>query len=349
MLNMAKTGVNTATQCAAIIEDAKNGIFKPVYLLMGDEPFYPEMVCDAIVENCIDEFSKDFNQTICYGSEVKADSVISAARRYPMMADRQLVVVKEAQLMKDIEQLQYYVASPLDTTVLVVLLHGGSVDKRKAFYKGVQKCGGVIVDSAPVRDYELTSWILDFYRQKGLEIDPRAAQLLGEATGTDLSTIKVETDKLLRNLPEGTVKVTQEDVEKNVGVSRQYSVFELTRALSSHNAAQSVKVAMNIGSGARFAMPMAVSTLFTHFYRILKYGALSMKGPVSQDEKSRVLGVNPYFFREYDEALRWYPVPKAQMIVSMLLEYDFKGKGGDGGDMPQGELLVELIVKILNI
>lgn len=348
---MAKSAVNVGTLSRQLVEDARKGIFKPVYLLMGEEPFYLDMICDAIIENCVDESFKDFNEYIFYGSEVNADTVISAARQFPMMSERTLVVVKEAQLMKDIEQLQFYCQQPLDSTVFVVLMHKGSADKRKAFYKSVQKCGGVVVDSPAVRDYEITDWIIRYFEGRGLNISPEAASLMGESTGTELNTIAVETDKLVKNLPEGTVDVTVEDIEKNVGISRQYSVFELNRELAYHNAAKAVRVATYIGSTVKFAMPMATSVLFTQFNRILRYSALLQKNPrPSPEEKSKALaGVNPYFYRDYDTAVRYYPLPKAMKVISLLNEYDYKGKGGDGGDIDQGTLLVELVTKILNI
>jgi DNA polymerase-3 subunit delta len=265
-----------------------------------------------------------------------------------MMAERQLVVVKEAQLMKDLEQLSLYCANPLDSTVFVVLMHRASADKRKAFYKSAQKAG-VVVDSPAVRDYEIVNWIVQYYKGRGLSIDPPAAQLLAESAGTDLGTIVVETDKLLKNLPEGTTQVRVEDIEKNVGVSRQFSIFELTKALSARDAQRAVKVATYIGNSARFAMPAAVSALFTHFYRILKYEALLSKGGhPSQEEKAAVLGVSPYFFREYDMAVRNYPLPQCMRVISLLSEYDFKGKGGNvSQETEAGELLVELTASIL--
>lgn len=347
---MAKSSVNVDSLCRDIIRDAKAGIFKPVYLLMGEEAFYPDMVCQAIIDNCLDESERDFNQTVCYGSDVDADSVISAARRYPMMADRQLVVVKEAQLMKDIEQFALYCANPLDSTVFVVLMHGASADKRKAFYKSVQKVG-VVVDSPLIRDYEITNWIISYYRGRGLEIDPAAAQLLGEYAGVNLGTIAVETDKLMKALPEGTTSVKVEDIEKNVGISRQFSIFELTKELSFRNGPKAVKIATHLGESSKFAMPMAVSALFTHFYRILKYEALLMKDRnPAPDAKAKVLGVNPFFFKEYDMAIRNYPPQKSTAVISLLNEYDFKGKGGDvSSDTEAGTLLVELVTKILNI
>ncbi len=347
---MAKSGVNIESQTRELIRDIRNKEFKPVYLLMGEEPYYPDLVCQAIIDNCLEEWEQDFNQTICYGSDVDAESVITAARRFPMMAERQLVVVKEAQLMKDIEQLSLYCANPLDSTVLVVLLHRGTVDKRKAFYKAAQKVG-VVVDSPAVRDYEIVNWISRYYEGRGLQIEPPAAQLLAESAGTDLGTLVVETDKLLKNLPEGTTRIRVEDIEKNVGVSRQFSIFELTKALSSRNARQAVRVASYIGQSARFALPAAVSALFTHFYRILKYEALLAKGGrPSQEEKAQVLGVSPYFFREYDEAVRNYPLPRCMAVISLLKEFDFKGKGGDvSQETEAGALLLELTTAILNV
>ena len=347
---MAKGGVNIEAQTRDLIRDIRQKIFKPVYLLMGDEPYYPDLVCQAILDNCLEEWEQDFNQTVCYGSDVNAEAVITAARRFPMMAERQLVVVKEAQLMKDIEQLSLYCANPLDSTVLVVLMHRASVDKRKAFYKSVQKIG-VIVDSPAVREYEIVNWISSYYNSRGLTIDPPAAQLLAESAGTDLGTLVVEPDKLLKNLPEGTTQVRVDDIEKNVGVSRQFSIFELTKALSYHQAPQAVRIATYIGEAARFAMPAAVSALFTHFYRILKYEALlAQGGRPSPEEKARVLGVAPYFFREYDEAVRHYPLPKCMAVISLLSEYDFKGKGGNvSQETSDGSLLVELTTSILNI
>ncbi len=347
---MAKSSVNIDALSRQLISDARSGVFKPVYLLMGDEPFYPDMICDAIIENCVDEGFKDFNEYIFYGSDADAEKVISAARQFPMMSERTLVVLKEAQLMKDLENLSLYCAAPLDSTVLVVLLHKASVDKRKQFYKSVQKCG-VVVESPMIRDYEIANWIISYFAGRGLQIAPQAAALMGESAGTELGTIAVETDKMLKNLPEGTVSISVEDVEKNIGVSRQFSIFELTKELSYRNAPKAVRIATYVGSAAKFAMPMATSSLFTHFYRILRYGALLQNDPrPAPDAKARALaGVNPYFYREYDDAVRNFPVRKCMAVISLLKEYDFKGKGGDVGDVSQGDLLVELVTKILNI
>lgn len=346
---MAKAKENVDALARQLVDEARKGSFRSVYLLMGDEPYYPDLVCQAIIDNCIEDWQKDFNETVCYGSDVDADMVISAARRYPMMADRQLVVVKEAQQMKDLEQLQYYCAQPLDSTVFVVVMHRASADKRKAFYKSVQKVG-VVLDSPVLKDYEVANWIINYFVERGVRIDPQAAALMAESAGTDIGTITAETDKLLKNLPEGTKQVSVEDVEKNVGVNRQFSIFELTKALSYRDAARAVKVASYVGAAAKFALPAATSALFMHFNRILRYGALLERRPKPSDEEraSALAGVAPFYYREYDAAVRNYPLQRCMKVISLLCEYDFKGKGGEVGDTPAGELLVELVTKILN-
>lgn len=349
---MAKGGINIAQQTELLVSEIKAGVFKQVYLLMGEEPYYPDIVCNAILENAVEEYARDFDQFVYYGSDTDADTVITSARGYSMYGGRVLVVLKEAQLMKDseLEKLALYCATPLDSTVLVVYMHGASADKRKSFYKNVLKAG-VVVDSPTVREYEITAWIQDYYAGRGLKIDPGAAALLGEYAGTSLCTIAVETDKLLKNLKEGATKVSVDDIERNVGISREYSIFELTKELSMRNSPKALKIATRLGDAAKFAMPMAVSALYTHFYRILKYEALLMSGTaVSQEQKAVALGVNPYFFREYDTAVRNYPLRKTMAVISLLNDYDYKGKGGEvGPDTAPGEIFKELIAKILNI
>ena len=342
-----KSYIETDRQVRNLIEEVKSGVFKPVYLLMGEEPYYPELLCQAIIDNCLQDWEKDFNETICYGADVDADAVATAALRFPMMAERQLVVVKEAQVMKTLEDLALYCQKPLDSTVLVILLHGASVDKRKALYKSVLK-QGVIVESLPLKDYETQQWIVSYYDERGLKIDPEAAQLLVESAGTDIGKIAIETDKLLKNLPEGVKVITAEDIEKNVGISRMYSVFELTKALSFRDAARAVKVARGVGEAPKFFFPMAVSALYMHFNRILRYNALIQAGQGNDAAlKTKILG--PFFHKEYDAAVRKYSLKQTMRVISLLNDYDFKGKGGEVGEASPADLLVELTTKILNI
>lgn len=348
---MAKGSVNTASLSRELIQKASAGEFYPIYLLMGDEPFYLDQVCDAVIEHSLDEFARDFNETICYGADVNADTVITAARRFPMMAERQLVVVKEAQAMgEELEKLSAYCENPLDSTILVLLLRGASADKRRALYKNCVK-NGVVLESNVLRDYEMPSWISQYYSSRGLDIDPYAAALLAESAGTNMSKIVLETDKLLKSLPEGTTKVTAADIERNVGISREFSVFELTKELSSRNGAKALLIARRVGEAPRFAMPMAVSAIFTFFVRVLKYGALKEKSrfPDKADVAAALQGVNPYFWKEYDVAVANYPVKKAMDAISLLCDYDFKGKGGEVGEATPADLLVELVSKLLNL
>ena len=345
----AKGYAALAQQCRDIIEDARKGVFKNVYLLMGDEPFYPDLVCKAIMENALNDWERDFNETVCYGADVDADKVITAARRFPMMAERQIVVVKEAQAMKTLEDLALYCNSPLPETVLVICLHRATVDKRRSLYKSVQKCG-VVVESPLLRDFEIPGWISEYYRSLSLQIEPEAAALLAEAAGTDLGRIAAETEKLLKNLPEGTSVVTASDIERNVGISREFSVFELTRQLSFKDGAKALRTAYFIGNAPRYMLVMSLGALFTHFQRILRYEALLAKdGNPAQQDKIAVLGVSPFFIREYDAAVRNYPLAKCMAVISLLAEYDYKSKGGEGGEASQGELLTELVSKIINI
>lgn len=345
---MAVKFTELESQCRQIINDVKNGNFVPVYLLMGTEPYYPDLVCDEIIKYALTDSERDFNQTVFYGLDTDAGTVASECRSYPMMAERRLVVLKEAQSMKTLEDLATYASDPMESTVLVILIHGASADKRRALYKNVQKKGVVLVSDA-LRDYEMPQWITSFYKSRGLDIEPAAAALLAEYAGTDMSRIMLETEKMQKNLPEGTVRVNAADIEKNVGISRQFSIFELTKALSYMKAEKALKIAAYIGNGPKFMLLLATAPLYTHFYRILKYEAALLKNPaMSKSDRAKLLGVNPYFMEEYDVAARNYPIRRCMKVISLLEEYDFKGKGGGSGEASQGDLLMELVSKILN-
>lgn len=345
---MAVKFTELESQCRQIINDVKNGSFAPVYLLMGTEPYYPDLVCDEIMKFALTDSERDFNQTVFYGLDTDAGTVASECRSYPMMAERRLVVVKEAQSMKTLEDLATYASDPMESTVLVILMHGASADKRRALYKNVQKKGVVLVSDA-LRDYEMPQWITSFYKSRGLDIEPAAAALLAEYAGTDMSRIMLETEKMQKNLPEGTVRVNAADIEKNVGISRQFSIFELTKALSYMKAEKALKIAAYIGNGPKFMLLLATAPLYTHFYRILKYEAALLKNPaMSKADRAKLLGVNPYFMEEYDVAARNYPIRRCMKVISLLEEYDFKGKGGGSGEASQGDLLMELVSKILS-
>ena len=329
-----------------ILGEIKNRIYHPVYFLMGEEPYYVDLVAEAIIKNALTDEERDFNQLVCYGADVTGEDIISNARRYPMFAQRSLVVVKEAQAVKGLDALSIYTDAPLDSTVLVLVYRGGC-DKRKALYKSVLK-NGKVLESVAVKDYAVPSWIENYYASRGLEIDGDAAALLAESAGTDLGKIVVETDKMLRNLPVGTTRISVRDIENNVGISREFSIFELTRQLSYRQAPQALRTAGYISSSAQFALPMATAMLYMHFNRILRYNALLLgnRNP-SQDEKLRSMGISPFALREYESAVKNYPLKKCMSIIALIRDYDFKGKGGDAGEATPGELMMELVTKIL--
>ena len=344
---MAKASVSTAETAEIIKGEVSKGVFAPVYLLMGEEPFYVDMVAHHIEENALEESQRDFNQLIAYGADVSVEDIVSNARRYPMFAERQLVVIREAQMVDRLEGLSVYTENPVDTTVLV-LVYRGKVDKRSALYKSVQK-NGCVLESNPVRDYEMPAWIQKYFSSRGLAIDYDAAALLAEYVGTDLCKVATETDKMMKNLPSGASQVHIQDIEANVGVSREFSVFELTRQLSYRQADRALRTAAYIGGAARFAMPKATAALFLHFNRILSYEALLMSNPHPDvAEKTKILG-NPYFFKEYETAVRNYPYQKCRLAIKLIRDYDFKGKGGNTGEASPGELLVELVTKLLSL
>lgn len=340
--------------CRKICDDAKKGIFAPVYLLMGEEAYYPDMACEAIIKYALQDDEREFNQDIYYGPDITAvEDLTATACTYPVFAARRLVVLKEAQNMAQaeskLEQLARYCENPIDSTVLVILMRGKGADKRRSFYKAVSK-KGTVLDSPAIRDYQIASWISDYYAGRGLRISPDAAALLGEYAGTDLLRIAAETDKLLKNLKEGSKEVSVADIERNVGISRQFSIFELTKSLSAKNAPQSLRIARHLGEEAKFALPAATAPLFNHFYRILRYGLLFEGGarPTPEDKAKALAGVNPYFYKEYDIARVNYPMRRCLAVLGTIEEYDYKGKGGDGEATSQSELLTELVTKILN-
>ena len=345
---MAKTSPKTGELCSQLISRMRQGQFARCYLLMGEESYYPTLVCNEIISRCIAEEDRDFNQSILYGSETTVDSIISEAMRFPMMSPRQLVVVRDAQAVQNLDKLSSYCASPLDSTVLVLLFRSSKLDKRTALYKAIS-ANGAVVESNPLRDYEIPSWISEHFSSRGLDIDPAAAQLLGEFCGTDLSTLSEQAEKLAKGLDDGKKSISISDIEQNIGISREYSVFELNRLLNSKDRVKALRTASIMGSGARFSLPAATAMLYSNFNKVLRYAIVLEKNPrPSPEQKAKALqGVNPYFWKDYDVAVRNYPKVKCMQAISLLCEYDYLGKGGS--PVTQNELFTELISKILNL
>ena len=351
---MAKQSVDTTAKFRALREEILAGELKPFYLLFGKEHYYIDELCRLIMEKALPPEERDFGQIVYFGSDVKAAQVVATARQFPMMVSRQLVVVKEAQLMDGLEDIGIYLDAMMPTTILVICFKtnndptrkGKSVDKRTSFYK--KACSaGVVFESEQLPDYKMARWIEEYFPTRGLKISPDAAALLAEYAGVDIAKIVMETDKLLKVLPPDTPLVTSADIAANVGMSRDYSAFELTKALSLKDIPKCYRIVHFFAeSEKRYPLVMIMAALSSHFLRILRYHALQQAG-VPRSEILSQLGINPYFGAEYDQAVRNYPLRKTMKVISLLREYDRRSKSNARGSASDGDLLGELISKIL--
>jgi DNA polymerase-3 subunit delta len=328
-----------------IINDIKTGNIKPIYFLMGDEPYYIDKLTEYIEQNILQEHERDFNQTILYGRDVTIEDVVGNAKRYPMMADRQVVVVREAQeLSRTIDKLESYVENPQNTTVLVFAYKYKTLDKRKKITKLLAK-HGVVFESKKMYENQVGTWISRILQGKGYSIEAKANAMLVEFLGNDLSKISNELDKLQIILPKGHT-INPKDIEENIGFSKDYNVFELQNALGSKNQIKAYKIAQYFADNPK-DNPMVVTTslVFSFFIKVLKYHGIKDKNPA---KVAPILGVSPFFMKDYDVALKNYPMKKVSNIVTTLRDIDVKSKGVGGNALTTHDLLKEMLVKIFN-
>ena len=332
-------------QVIKIVNDIKSGNIKPIYFLMGEEPYYIDKLSDYIEQNVLTEEEKSFNQTILYGRDVTIEDIISTAKRYPMMAERQVVIVKEAQdLTKTIDKLESYAENPMPTTVLVFCYKYKTLDKRKKMTKSLDK-SGVVYESKKLYDNQVGDWIKRVLSGKSYAIEPKANAMLVEFLGTDLSKIINELEKLQIILPKGST-ITAGHIEENIGFSKDFNNFELLNALGSKNQLKAFKIAQYFSDNQK-ANPLVVttSTVFGFYIKILKYHGLKDRNPKNV---ASVLGVSPYFLKDYDLALKNYPMKKVSQIVGALRDIDVKSKGVGANALSQSDLLREMLFKIFN-
>ena len=327
-----------------IVADIKNGQIKPIYFLMGEEPYYIDGISDFIEKNVLAEEEKGFNQMIMYGRDVSIEDIVGNAKRYPMMADRQVIIVKEAQdLSRTIENLTAYAANPQPTTVLVVNYKYKKIDKRKGLYKAINKIG-VVFESKKLYENQVSDWIRRVLSSKNYTISPKAAQMLVEFLGTDLSKINNELEKLQIVLPKGS-EITPVIIEENIGISKDYNNFELQKAIGERNALKAFKIVQYFAENPKDnPMVVTVSLLFNFFSQLLHFHGLSDKSPRNV---ASALKINPYFVNDYITAARYYPMKKVSNIVATLRDFDVKSKGVGANAVPQGDLLKEMLVYIL--
>lgn len=329
-----------------IIADLKNKIYKPIYFLFGDEPYFIDLITKYIQNYVLTEEEKAFNQTILYGKDTDIHSVINAAKRFPMMANHQVVIVKEAQDIKDIEPLVYYATTPLKSTILVINYKYKTFDKRKKLYKVINE-NAVAFESRKLYDNEIPGWINNYVKTKNKQIDPNAGMLLIEYLGNNLGKIANELDKLIITLPEKEDKITTAHIERNIGISKDYNNFELHKALTQKNVLKSNRIVNYFAHNPKDnPLTLTLTSLYMFYSKVLAYHFIKNK----KDRRSvaATLKVNPYFLGDYETAARQYNPKKVVEIIELLREYDLRSKGYNNVSTSHGELLKELVFKILH-
>jgi DNA polymerase-3 subunit delta len=329
-----------------IMSDLRNRIFRPVYFLAGEEPYYIDLIADYIEDKVLPESEKSFNQMVFYADDTNIASIIDIARRFPMMASHQVVIIKEAQSLKKIDDLVFYLEKPLASTILVFSYKYKALDKRTKLFKTLES-HAVYFESPRLRDYQIPGWIDRYLMKKGIKTDPSASAMLTEYLGTDLHKIANELDKLIITLPEGRPVITTELIDKNIGISKDYNNFELQKAIGERNILKSNMIVRHFADNPKDnPMTLTVASLFGFFSKLLQYHYLTDK---SKNNVAAALKVNPFFVKDYESAAVKYNVSKTVQIISLLRTFDMKSKGfGDAGTEP-GELLRELVYRILHI
>lgn len=328
---------------AQILSDLKKGKFAPVYLLMGEEPYYIDLISDYIEEHALDAASRDFDQIVVYGKDTTLREVIQTARRFPMFGERQVVIVKEAQHLGSFDDLNYYLQQPQKSTILVFCYKYGSLDKRLKLLKEIEKTG-VLMESAKIRDYQVVGWITDYVRQHKLDIDSKAVALLAEYLGTDLSKIINELNKLIIGC--GGKTITAELVESNVGISKDYNVFELQNALIKRDVLKANRIIRYFAANPKNnPLVMVLAQMFKFFSNLMIYHYL---GDKQESSVAVALKISPFFVRDYKEAAQSFNARRTMNAISYIREAAARQNGVDVYQMNDEDILKELIFKILH-
>lgn len=326
--------------------DIKSGKIAPVYLLMGEETYFIDKISEELEKNILSEDEKAFNQHVVYGKDVDMDQVVSLAKQFPMGAERQVIMVREAQeLARTIDKLEAYVKQPQPSTVLILCYKYKSVDKRKAVYKAIKK-SGVVFESKKLYENEVPNWLIRVARGKHLLIDPVSAQLMVEYLGTDLGKISKELDKLVLALPKGS-QISSEHIERYVGISKNYNNFELQKALGNRDVFRTNQIIKYFGNNPKdHPTVVTISVLYNFFTKLITYH-------VSKDKTkagvASALKINPFFVKDYQQAAGRYSLKQSFKVVDYLREADMKSKGVGVSNMPEDQLLKELCFKILHV
>ncbi|MEG2573616.1 MAG: DNA polymerase III subunit delta [Bacteroides sp.] len=330
-----------------IFKELKEKQYKPIYYLMGEEAYYIDLIADYIAQNVLTDTEKEFNQSIIYGADIDdVATVINAAKRYPMMSEHQVVIVKEAQSIKNIEELSYYLQKPLLSTILVICHKHGTLDRRKKLAAEIEK-SGVLFESKKIKDAQLPAFITGYMKRKGIDVEPKSAIMLADYVGSDLSRLVGELDKLIITLPQGQRRVTPDLIEKNIGISKDYNNFELRSALVEKDVLKANQIIKYFEENPKTnPIQVTLSLLFSFYANLmLAYYApdKSEQGIASQ------LGLrSPWQSRDYMIAMRKYSGMKVMEIIGEIRYTDAKSKGVGNSSLGNGDLLRELIFKILH-
>lgn len=329
-----------------IARDLKNRIYKPVYYLMGEESYYIDRISEYIAQTVLNENEKEFNQTILYGADTDIATIINAAKRYPMMSKYQVVIVKEAQGVKNIDELSYYLQKPLESTILVLCHKHGVLDRRKKLAAEIEKVG-VLFESKKIKDTQLAGFITSYLKRKSIEIEPKASEMMAEFVGTDLSRMAGELEKLIITLPKGQKRITPEQIEQNIGISKDYNNYELRNALIIKDVFKANQIIKYFEENPKTnPLQMTLSVLFNFFSNLM----LAYYAPEKSEQGiAAQLGLkSPWQSKDYLAAMRKYSGVKVMQIIGEIRYYDAKSKGVGNSSLGDGELLRELVYKILH-
>ena len=342
---MAETKTDTFE---GIMADLKAGNFVPVYYLMGDEPYYIDKIADYIAEHALQPEDRDFNQTVMFGSDVNAAQVADLARRYPMMAERQVVIVKEAQNIKQTDQLEKYFKQPMPSTILVMCHKNGTIDGRKREYMKAIKQAGVLFESKKMRDRDLLPFIERYLQSREVSIDPKSTQMIADAIGADLSRLTSELDKVVLSLPAESRRVTPQVVEDQIGVSKEFNAFELRDAIVNRNVYQANQIIQYFDENPKAGSIYAFLPMLFNFFQNLIIAFYS-PNRTSQEGVAEWLELrSPWAAKDYMTGMRNFSAMKVMQIIDKIREIDAKSKGLDNPNTPPGELMKELIFYILH-
>ncbi len=327
-----------------ILSDIRKKKLANLYFLTGEEPYFIDMISDTIENEILDEADKAFNQIVVYGRDVDVDTIAEHARSFPMMGDKMVVIVKEAQDVKNIENFEPYIDAIPETTILVFVYKYKKLDKRKTFAKKIDKAG-VYFESKKLYENNIPGWISTYLKNEGYSITPKATMMLADYLGTDLHKIANELDKLTITLPKNR-SISDEDIERNIGISKDFNAFELQAAIGSRDVIKANRIVNYFAdNGKDNPLLLTATILFGYFTKLIKYHTATDK---SQSNLASVLGVGPYFVKDYQMAAQNYTLTNCVNAISILREFDLKSKGYNNGEVSEKDLYREMVFKIIH-